>query len=53
MHIRFNELPPEHRPASTTPAFSSAWQQDAAGHALIDETIERWRFQMRGKRDAS
>ena len=27
MLIRFDELPPEHRPASTTPPFSHAWQQ--------------------------
>ena len=26
MHIRFDDLPPEHRPASTTPPFSNAWQ---------------------------
>jgi DNA helicase HerA-like ATPase len=51
MHIRFDELAPEHRPASTTPAFSDAWQRDAADEGLITETIERWRFQMRGKRE--
>ncbi len=53
MHIRFDELAPQHRPASTTPTFSAAWQADDASNGLIEETIERWRFQMRGKRDAS
>jgi hypothetical protein len=53
MHIRFDELAPEHRPASTTPAFSDAWQRDVADDGLIAETIERWRFQVRGARDPS
>jgi len=53
MHIRFDELAPQHLPACTTPAFSSAWQRDDHSNGLIDETIERWRYQMRGKRDAS
>ena len=48
MHIRFDELAPEHRPASTTPPFSEAWQRDVADDGLIAETIERWRFQVRG-----
>jgi uncharacterized protein len=52
MHIRFDELAPEHRPASTTPAFSDAWQRDVDDNGLIDQTIERWRFQMRGTREA-
>jgi uncharacterized protein len=50
MHIRFDELAPADRPASTTPAFSEAWQRDVADDGLIAETIERWRFQMRGPR---
>jgi hypothetical protein len=53
MHIRFDELAPENRPASTTPAFSVAWQHDTADTDLIAETIERWRFQMRGEREVS
>jgi DNA helicase HerA-like ATPase len=53
MHIRFDELAPEHRPASTTPAFSDAWQRDVADDGLIAQTIERWRFQMRGTREAA
>jgi hypothetical protein len=51
MHICFDELAPEHRPASTTPAFSDAWQRDVADGGLIAETIERWRYQMRGARE--
>jgi hypothetical protein len=47
MHIRFNDLAPEHRPASTKPPFSEAWQQESPSGALIPETIERWRRQIR------
>jgi uncharacterized protein len=47
MHIRFNDLAPEHRPASTKPPFSEAWQQECAVSDLVAETIERWRFQIR------
>jgi len=53
MHIRFNDLPPEHRPASTRPPFSQAWQQEGPVEDLIAETIERWRYQVRGPADAA
>ena len=53
MHIRFNDLPPEHRPASTRPPFSQAWQQEGSDEHLIAETIERWRYQIRGPADAA
>lgn len=49
MHIRFDELPPEHRPASTTPTFSTAWQQDVVESDLVERTIESWRYQLRGE----
>jgi uncharacterized protein len=47
MHIRFNDLPPEHRPASTKPPFSQAWQSDCPADDLIQDTIKRWRYQIR------
>jgi DNA helicase HerA-like ATPase len=47
MHIRFDELSPEDRPASTTPPFSSVWQREQDVTGLIDLTIHRWRHQMR------
>ena len=31
LHIRFRDLPPEDRPASTTPPFANAWQAELAG----------------------
>ncbi|MEM7042495.1 MAG: DUF87 domain-containing protein [Pseudomonadota bacterium] len=53
MHIRFDELSSAHRPASTTPPFSTAWQGDQGDLALIDLTIHRWRHQMRDDPDAA
>ena len=53
MHIRFDELSPAHRPASTTPPFSTAWQQDLSDDELIDRTIHRWRHQMRDDPNAT
>ena len=47
MHIRFNDLSPEHRPASTKPPFSQAWQSDCPADDLIADTIQRWRYQIR------
>jgi DNA helicase HerA-like ATPase len=48
MHIRFNDLAPEHRPASTKPPFSEAWQHECtASGEMIAETVERWRYQIR------
>ncbi|HEX6114622.1 MAG TPA: ATP-binding protein [Geminicoccaceae bacterium] len=52
MHIRFNDLAPEHRPASTKPPFSQAWQSDCQATDLIPDTIKRWRYQIRAASDA-
>jgi DNA helicase HerA-like ATPase len=52
MHIRFNDLPAEHRPASTKPPFSQAWQADCPADDLIADTIQRWRYQIRAASDA-
>ncbi len=47
MHIRFDELALENRPASTTPPFSKAWQEDLVEPDLVERTIIRWRYQLR------
>ena len=48
MRIRFNNLPPEHRPASDTAVFSESWKtEEQPEWDLIYETIERWRHQVR------
>jgi hypothetical protein len=47
MRIRFDDLPPEHRPQSRSAEFSKAWQQDAAGAEFLEDGVTRWRTQMR------
>ncbi len=47
MRMRFDDLPPEKRPASDTAAFSKAWRDDEAGAGFINEIVERWRLQKR------
>ncbi len=49
LHIRFSDLAPEERPASTTPPFATAWQRDQGDEDLIAETIDRWRHQVRAQ----
>ncbi len=47
MRMRFDDLPPERRPASDTAAFSQAWRTEDADIGFIDEIVERWRLQKR------
>jgi hypothetical protein len=47
MHIRFDDLVPERRPASMNPGFAAAWQRDVATPGLIARTVARWRDQAR------
>ena len=49
LHIRFMDLAPDERPASTTPPFATAWQSDKGDEDLIAETIDRWRHQVRAQ----
>jgi DNA helicase HerA-like ATPase len=49
LHIRFQDLAPGERPASTTPPFATAWQNDHGDEDLIAETIDRWRYQVRSQ----
>ena len=46
VHIRFNDLDPEHRPSSADPSFAVAWRRDP-DEAFLDRAIERWRRQTR------
>ena len=47
MRIRFDTLPPEQQPRSTSAHFSHVWQTDEADSDLIEEGIRRWRRQLR------
>jgi hypothetical protein len=46
VHIRFKDLPREHRPSSFDRSFSTAWRADADPQ-FLDRTIDRWRRQAR------
>lgn len=47
MRVRFNDLLPEERPRSESAHFSEAWQSDTADVAFRDDSIRRWRNQIR------
>jgi DNA helicase HerA-like ATPase len=46
VHIRFKNLPKEHRPSSHDPSFAAGWCQEA-DDSFLDQTIDRWRRQAR------
>jgi hypothetical protein len=47
MRLRFNDLPAEKLPRSTTAEFSSHWASDATGKDVLDSIVARWRRQSR------
>ena len=49
MHIRFDDLPPEHHPRSDSAEFSKGWQADTAGTDFLKEGVRRWREQSRAQ----
>jgi hypothetical protein len=46
VHIRFNDLDPEHRPTSADPSFAESWRSDP-DEAFLERAIDRWRRQTR------
>ena len=46
VHIRFKNLPPQHRPASHDPSFAKSWCQEADA-GFLQSAIDRWRRQTR------
>jgi DNA helicase HerA-like ATPase len=46
VHIRFNDLDPDRRPASHDPSFSESWRHEA-DDAFLKRAIDRWRRQTR------
>jgi len=46
VHIRFKDLPPEHRPASHDPSFAKSWCREADA-GFLGNAIDRWRRQTR------
>ncbi len=47
MRMRFDELAAGERPRSKSAEFSKAWQVDSAGAEFLEDSVKRWRMQMR------
>ncbi|MGI8611154.1 MAG: ATP-binding protein [Sphingomicrobium sp.] len=43
LRVRFDDLEPEKRPASSDPSFASLWCQTGDEEGIINRTIKRWR----------
>ena len=43
LRVRFDDLEPEKRPASSDPSFSSLWCQTGDEEGIINRTVKRWR----------
>jgi hypothetical protein len=41
--VRFDDLEPEKRPASSDPSFAELWRQTGDEAGIIQRTIKRWR----------
>jgi hypothetical protein len=47
LRVRFEHLPPERRPRSSTARFSSSWRAGNRDERFVAEVVERWRQQYR------
>jgi len=47
MRVRLTTLPPEHQPSSESARFSASWSAEGEGSAFVEETLGRWRNQVR------
>jgi len=43
IRVRFDDLEPEKRPASSDPSFAELWRQTGGEAGIIERTIKRWR----------
>ena len=43
VRIKFDELPKQHMPRSSTAKFSEKWNQDIGDDAFLNAVVERWR----------
>ena len=43
IRVRFDDLEPGKRPASSDPSFARLWREPATRKAIIQNTIKRWR----------
>ena len=47
LRVRFDDLEPEKRPASSDPLFSQLWKQTGEEEAMVGRVVKRWRAQGR------
>ncbi len=47
IRVRFDDLEPEKRPASSDPSFARLWRETGDEEGIINRTIKRWRGQGR------
>jgi hypothetical protein len=43
IRVRFDDLEPEKRPASSDPSFAASWRETGGEEGIIQRTIKRWR----------
>jgi len=43
IRVRFDDLEPEKRPASSDPSFASSWRETGDEEGIIQRTVKRWR----------
>jgi uncharacterized protein len=43
IRVRFDDLEPEKRPASSDPSFAALWRETGGEDGIINRTIKRWR----------
>jgi len=43
IRVRFDDLEPEKRPASSDPSFAALWRETGGEEGIIQRTIKRWR----------
>ncbi|HVF37207.1 MAG TPA: DUF87 domain-containing protein [Sphingomicrobium sp.] len=43
IRVRFDDLEPEKRPASSDPSFAAAWRESGDEEGIIQRTVRRWR----------
>ena len=43
IRVRFDDLEPEKRPASSDPSFASSWRETGDEQGIITRTVKRWR----------
>jgi len=43
IRVRFDDLEPEKRPASSDPSFANSWRESGDEEGIIQRTVKRWR----------